>query len=205
MRIYFVRHGESEANIAHIFSNRDLPHRLTEKGLAQAQALADMLCSQSITAIYSSPIPRAHQTAEIVANMCGLPYTLTPALREWDTGIYEGRDDPQGWALHEQVQIDWFIHNQLDRCMPEGESFLDIRARFVPFVEAVLATHHASDDAVVLVAHGGLYHAMLPLVLPNIDRTFVASHPLTHTAIVRAERIGQGLRCFDWNGVWVNP
>ncbi len=201
MRIYFVRHGESEANIAHIFSNRDLPHWLTEKGIAQAQALAEVLCGQSITAIYSSPIPRAQQTTEIIVNACRLPFTLTPALREWDTGIYEGRDDAAGWASHEQVQQDWFWHNKLDSRMPEGESFNDMRARFLPFVDAVLATHYNADEAVVLLAHGGLYHAMLPLVLPNIDRAFVAAHPLTHTAIVRAELGEQGLRCFDWNGV----
>lgn len=201
MRIYFVRHGESEANLAHIFSNRDLPHWLTERGIAQAQALAETLCGQSITAIYSSPIPRAQQTAEIVAKACGLPFTLATALREWDTGIYEGRDDLAGWALQEQVQQDWFVRNDLNSRMPEGESFLDIRARFVPFVDAVLAAHHAPDEAVVLLAHGGLYHAMLPLLLPNIDRAFVAAHPLTHAAIVRAERVAQGLRCFDWNGV----
>ena len=50
MRILFTRHGESEANIQHIISNRSLPHQLTEKGVDQAAALAEVSAAQ-----YTSP------------------------------------------------------------------------------------------------------------------------------------------------------
>ena len=61
--LYFVRHGESEANAAHRFSGRsDSP--LTERGRAQARAAARRLSAYDVTAVVSSPLLRARQTAE---------------------------------------------------------------------------------------------------------------------------------------------
>lgn len=200
MKLYFVRHGESEANIAGIFSNRDLKHPLTQTGLEQARALAAQL-KDDFARIYSSPIQRARQTADILAQAWQGPVEITSALREWDVGIYEGRADPQGWELHRQVQEDWFRHRKLDSRMPEGESFLDMRARFVPFIATLLQAASPESRPIVLVGHGGLYHAMLPEILHNIDNSFVAQHPLTHTAHVIAETSPRGLVCREWNGI----
>jgi len=59
MRLYFIRHGESEANTLQIISNRNLPHAMTETGLRQVFALAGKLHGKSICRIYTSPILRA--------------------------------------------------------------------------------------------------------------------------------------------------
>ena len=72
MRLYFVRHGQSEANVQMVISNRDLFHPLTELGRQQAEALAQSLAEVPVAAIYSSPIVRAAQTAQIVAARHGL-------------------------------------------------------------------------------------------------------------------------------------
>ena len=64
MRVLFTRHGESEANVEGIISNRDLPHRLTVVGIAQAEALAERLGDFDVRMIFSSPILRARETAE---------------------------------------------------------------------------------------------------------------------------------------------
>ena len=68
MRIHFARHGESTANTLHVFSNRQADHPLTEKGKAQAAALAVQLTDKGFSAFYSSPIPRAVETAQIISN-----------------------------------------------------------------------------------------------------------------------------------------
>ena len=50
MRLYFVRHGQSEANVLRVISNRDLPHHLTDMGRQQAEALARSLADVSLAA-----------------------------------------------------------------------------------------------------------------------------------------------------------
>jgi broad specificity phosphatase PhoE len=65
MRLYFVRHGQSVANVQMVISNRDLFHPLTELGRQQAEALAQSLAEVPVAALYSSPIVRAAQTAQI--------------------------------------------------------------------------------------------------------------------------------------------
>jgi broad specificity phosphatase PhoE len=67
MRIYFARHGESQANLLQEISNRGIRHGLTPKGRAQADALAVGLDGQKIVQIYSSPLLRAVETSAIVA------------------------------------------------------------------------------------------------------------------------------------------
>jgi len=65
--VYFARHGESIANTRHIISNRDLDHPLTPTGRQQSLLLAEKLKDSDLTMIYSSPIPRALETASIVS------------------------------------------------------------------------------------------------------------------------------------------
>ena len=84
--------------------------------------------------------------------------------------------------------------------MPEGESLLDIQARFVPFIQQLVTDTHP-NEAVVLVGHGGLYHAMLPRILQNIDYEVVTRHPFANTAYAVAETRLDGLYCREWRGM----
>ena len=59
MKLHFVRHGESEANLLMEFSNSGSKHPLTEQGLAQAQELARNLFGLAVEKVYSSPVLRA--------------------------------------------------------------------------------------------------------------------------------------------------
>lgn len=86
MKFYFVRHGESEANILHEMSNRGWKHGLTEKGREQAAALAHNLLPIKARKIFPSPLMRAVQTAEILAEALGLEMEVTDALCEFDCG-----------------------------------------------------------------------------------------------------------------------
>jgi broad specificity phosphatase PhoE len=74
MKITFVRHGESVANLLNKFSNRGLRHGLTERGRTQATALARQLGNLPVSRILSSPLLRAVQTAEILARDLNVPY-----------------------------------------------------------------------------------------------------------------------------------
>jgi probable phosphoglycerate mutase len=200
MRLYFVRHGESVANVERVFSNSGFKHPLTEKGIEQARLLAHNLAGQGISRIYSSPVMRAVQTAEILSQTLNAEIEITEALREWSVGILEDTDTPEGWEMHRQVQEDWFLHGKLENKIPEGENFLEIRERFVPFIEKLVEAGRDSDERVVLIGHGGLFVAMLPVVLKGITHPFAASHGFPNTGYVLAEARAGGLYCLEWCG-----
>jgi broad specificity phosphatase PhoE len=201
MRIYFVRHAQSEANVQRVISNRDLPHHLTDVGRQQAEALARSLADVPLTAIYSSPIVRAAETARIVADITGLPVELADALREPDCGSMEGRGDEEAWAEHARVTHDWVVQRKFDSRIAGGESYSDLRARFVPFVDRLVAEHGGSDHNLLLIAHGSLLYMMLPLVLTNVDLASVGEYPMLNTGIISAEEQANGLVCLKWCGV----
>ena len=89
--LYVIRHGQTELNSAHALQGRsDFP--LNEKGIEQAQGAAQMLAGRGIVLshVFSSPLQRAIQTAEIVAP--NVPVTTDDRLIEMDYGPYEGTD-----------------------------------------------------------------------------------------------------------------
>jgi 2,3-bisphosphoglycerate-dependent phosphoglycerate mutase len=194
MRIFFVRHGESEANCLHEFSNRGLKHGLTDRGKEHARGLAASLRGVAATRLFSSPLLRAIQTAEILSGALEIPYEITDALREYDCGVLEGRSDAQSWEIYEAVEAAWLREGDWERKVEGGECFREIRERFVPFVEG----YAGSGQSIVAVGHGGLYRCMLPLVLVNVDTDFAIEHPIGHTDCVVSELRADGLTCLRW-------
>ena len=176
MRLYFARHGESEANVLREISNRGQQHRLTEKGQQQAQASAAELLPAAITAIYTSPLLRAVQTAEILSQALGVGFEVTDALREYDCGILEGTSGPETWGTFWALREAWWPGRHGARRIEGGESFLRhagaLRAvhRWIFWQQTINATR-----TLVLIGHGGLYLSMLPLVLVNVDFEFAGA------------------------------
>lgn len=186
MKLYFIRHGESDANIQHVISNRESPFHLTERGREQAWTLANHLKDISFAEIYSSPVLHARETAEILLQTLHVPIQVTEALREYDCGILEEKGDAESWRLHRYYYEDWTLHHNYSNKPEGGECFVDIQNRFVPFIESL---KHDRDENTLLVAHGGLFHLMLPLVLSNIDHEFVDVRGIGHTECIIAERL----------------
>jgi broad specificity phosphatase PhoE len=85
--------------------------------------------------------------------------------------------------------------------MQGGESFLDIQARFVPFIEQLVKTHGQTDANLILVGHGGTYRMMLPLVLTNVDPAFALNNHLGNTSAVVAELRPEGLVALAWGDI----
>jgi len=202
MQILFVRHGESQANLDRVFANRvGFPGDLTPAGMAQAYALAGRLAGRGVTHVYTSPLPRATQTAAIVATELDVPCTADDALREYDVGDFEGLpyagDHAWRWDQYEAVAAAW-LAGDLDARHSGGESLADLRDRFLPFIQR-LTERHPPDDVLVAVGHGGLYHGVLPLLLPNITPAYAATHGLGHgDMVVALLGDGGGWRCTQW-------
>lgn len=195
MRLYFTRHGESEANTLRIISNRNLPHPLTETGRLQAAALAENLRGKFITRIYASPLPRARETAEILSAALGVPMECAEALREPDCGVLEGRGDEQAWSEINYWMRSWLDGRQQD-CGPEsGETYESVQNRFIKFIEGLTARYGETDSAFLLVTHGALILFGLPGVCLNVEAQFILKHGLEHTALISTELQNGKLVC----------
>lgn len=199
--LIFVRHGESEANLLHVFSNRGLKHGLTADGRVQALELAHRLAGASVDRIYTSPLLRAVQTAQVLSRRLGVDAAPAEALREYDVGAYEGSDDPAHWREYDEVLGAWMLAREWDRRVGGGESYHDIRRRFAPFVEQVTAM----SGVTVLVGHGGLYRCMLPVVLANVTAAFALAHPLANTQQVVAVPHRGAVACSAWGSIAIDP
>ena len=121
MRLYFVRHGESEANILRVISNRGYRYGLTARGQQQAAALAQHLQHVPISGIFSSPLRRAVETADILSRALGRSYHITDALCEYDCGILENKSDDESWRLPHNIAADWILHKHWHRKPDQGE------------------------------------------------------------------------------------
>ena len=197
MQIIFAHHGESTANVRRIISNRGLKHELTDLGRQQAHELATRIQSP-VRKVYTSPIQRAVETTQIVTEAWGVEYEVVDALREYDCGVLEGRGDDEAWQEHVEVRRQWYKEHNLDRRAEGGESFLDIQARFVPFVDALLERYRDIPETIVCVGHTGTYCAALPLVLTNVDHTFARDHLKAGTYAIIAEPRADELLCLSW-------
>lgn len=201
MKFYFVRHGESEANILHEVSNRGFKHPLTENGRQQALALAQNLRGIPVARLFTSPLMRAVQTAEILAETCETRPETADALREYDCGILEGRSDEECWRTHTALRESWLNDHRWEQRHEGGESFFDIRDRFVPFIEGLIHEYRATQANIILVGHGGTYVCMLPLILNNVGFERVSELGFLHTGAVITEWTPGGLTCRSWCGI----
>lgn len=147
--IHFIRHGEVH-NPAGILYARLPRFRLGDHGREQAQHAAHYLKERPIQAVFSSPMLRARQTAQIIAAPHDLKVQITQFLTEIYTP-YQGKPyqflDDMKWNLYENIP-------------PEYETQEDVMARIKRFAQKVCKIH--PNQEVVAVTHGDiLLHARL--------------------------------------------
>jgi broad specificity phosphatase PhoE len=162
--ILWARHGENVANLTRTFSYRVFDGDLTDLGRMQAAQLAGRLAAgEPISQIVCSPLRRARQTAEIVAQRLGLPIrTELDDLRELNVGALDGRSDEQAWGIYDSVLAAW-QDGQTTVRFPGGEDLEELRARIRRALTAVTSASDAADGgASLVVAHGGALRAALP-------------------------------------------
>jgi probable phosphoglycerate mutase len=199
MKLYFARHGESEANVQQVFWNQPEKYGLTDKGREQARALGDNLAGVAFVALYCSPVLRAVQTARIVGRLMGLTPEVADGLREWHTGILEGQKcTKETEALHWWVTAQWMKHDNHDARIEGGESFHDIRARFMPFVAGLEEKYRHTDANLLLISHGGTLRGMLPLLASNLDNVAVLHRPFTYATPIVVELRDDKWVCLRW-------
>jgi broad specificity phosphatase PhoE len=124
---------------------------LNPTGRAQVLRAREQLKGRHLSAVYSSDLLRARQTAELLAEPCGLAVHLEPRLREIHLGVWEGRLSDEIAAHYPQELLER-AQNPVQARAPGGESLQDVAGRVLRAVTEIVTRH--PDDAVLIVAHG---------------------------------------------------
>ncbi len=157
MKLILVRHGQTESNrLGRIQGVNDAP--LNEAGRAQAEAAARALVSDAPFVLYSSPLPRAMQTALAIGSRADTRPVEVKALIEMDVGEFEGLSGPRLRERFPDIMRMW-DDNPAATVMPGGESLRDVQGRAWPAVQS-LAERHRSET-VVAVTHNFTIHAIV--------------------------------------------
>lgn len=151
--LLLIRHGRTAANAQKRFVGRqDVP--LDQEGRAQAARLGERLRALPRSALYSSPLSRAVETARAL----GEPGTL-PDLMELDQGEWEGRLGHEVMREYPDFFAQW-VQDPSSLRVPGGETLAECQARAVAAVEA-LARRHGPGAPVVVVTHQMVLHTLV--------------------------------------------
>lgn len=190
--IYLLRHGQTNYNHEGRMQGQ-LESQLTDLGMAQAQAMADLLKEQIDDVagwrLLASPLKRTRQSAAIVGATLGLEVEIEPALIEVGCGAWENRlyadlakEHPDAFASR-----DWFFR------APEGERFEDVDGRVRPW----LAAQAPEPRKLIAVAHG-VSGSLLRGAYLGLSREETLAQDMPQDAIFRlAEGAVQRLSCAE--------
>jgi broad specificity phosphatase PhoE len=146
--VILIRHGQTDENVSGKISGQG-PAPLNPRGQEQARLAAEVLAPLGVTHLLSSPVVRARQTAEVVAQRVVKPIEEVPSLHEVDYGDWEGsffqtqRTHPAAHAV---------FHDPVKAVFPNGESLPNVQRRGVESVES--ARRRYPDGVIAAVSHG---------------------------------------------------
>ena len=160
--IIFLRHGQAKNNTDRVLAGRTPGVPLTDTGIEQADKAAQFLSEMNISAVYSSPIQRAHDTAEIVARHNSLDVIPDERLIELDMGKFTGMPYDEVFTNHGNVFMK-FYSSELEVAHNGIETFSDVKKRVLDMVNHII--EHHLDQNVVLVTHMDPIKAMLSTVV----------------------------------------
>lgn len=157
--LILVRHAECPGNVEGLFRGRiDFP--LTKTGREQTELLAEELKNYPISAIYTSPLTRCVQTAEVISQLAPQKVKIfkDEGLNNIKLGTWEGKPKreikenlPELWKL-------WITEPEKLR-IPRGESLADVQKRALQSVKKIISKH--KDQTVVIVTHRAVLKPLL--------------------------------------------
>jgi probable phosphoglycerate mutase len=187
--VIIVRHGQTQWNVKGVRQGH-LDSELTEKGIAQAKALAQRLAHERFTALYSSDLGRALQTARFIAALTGHPVVSDARLRERHLGIFQGLN---GDEIKQSFPEEYRLHRSLGPTfvIPGGESMVQQVERNVTFLKEIAEKH--IGERIVVVTHGGV-----------VSGLFRHALSIPFDAPRRFEFVNAGLNVFAYQeGYWM--
>jgi broad specificity phosphatase PhoE len=146
--LILARHGETVWNVEKIYRGR-MDLNLDEVGIKQAELLGKYLSNWVLAAIYSSPLKRATDTADIIAHYQKIGVHIAEGLIDFDYGEWQALPEQEAKRLYPTLHNEWHDNPHKVR-MPGGESLEDVRKRAIEVVNDVLSKYQVS---VLLVSH----------------------------------------------------
>ena len=194
--LYLIRHGDALPAGDEIVPGGTYDDQpLSELGRKQASALAARWGQIPFDAIYSSPYRRARETAEVLAQTCGLEVLIEPEVREIHLGQV-GAGLPKDVSREEYAAA---LRARLDEivqivgrvgywsAIPGSEPSAEFRARVAAAIDGIGARH--AGQRVAIFSHGGVINAYLAILL-GLERDFF--FPIVNTSVstvrVQADR-----------------
>ena len=146
--LILARHGETAWNVEKVFRGRaDVD--LDRVGLKQAELLGKYLSNWELEAIYSSPLRRALDTANMVAGYQKVAVRVAEGLTDFDYGEWQSVPEQEVKKLYPALLNEWHSNPHKVRT-PGGESLEDVRRRVVELINDILPRHRGN---VLLVSH----------------------------------------------------
>lgn len=147
MKIYVVRHGQTDYNIKKVFQGHiDIP--LNETGEKQAQETASKFRNIEVDMILVSPLQRTLQTAKPISQITGVPITIEERLIERSFGDMEGHQNREDWNI--KMMLDYEKNYDIENIEPIQSLF----KRVYDFLDEI--TEKYKDKNLVLVTHGAV-------------------------------------------------
>jgi broad specificity phosphatase PhoE len=174
--VVIIRHGQSQGNAEGRFGGHtDTP--LSPRGRRQAEATAKALATERFSAIYSSDLPRAIETASPLAKLTGVKLITTDALRERSVGVMEGLTFEEAAEQHpEQYQA--LLRRDFEHVLVGGESYRQTLDRSSRQLDEAIEQH--KGGRIALFAHTGticilILHLMGALDAPDLKPVWIAT------------------------------
>jgi probable phosphoglycerate mutase len=163
LKLYFLRHGQTAyCQTGGYCGNPENDPGLTPEGVKMAKAFAEAYQSLSWTAIYSSPLGRAVQTAKPLCELTGLPMHLRDGLKEIAYGEWEGLHPTEVDRLFHDDYVRW-LTDPAWHAPPGGERAVDIALRAWQVVQEIEQTYR--DGNILIVSHKATLRILLCMLL----------------------------------------
>jgi len=186
--IILVRHGECEGNIKGMFRGRaDFP--LNERGLIQARDLARELKDFPIKYIYSSPLVRARQTAEVIGEQCGVEVKVEEGFNNIELGSWEERFMKE---IAEQYPEEWelWVYNPEKLRVKDMETLYDVQKRAKACLDSLISAHKGKTLAVI--SHRAVLKPLIAACLNIASSYFWKIHMDTASYSLLSYKKGRG-------------
>ena len=206
MRLYLIRHGETDHNVERRIQGPLLDSPLNDRGRAQAEALGRRFAEQlqgglRLDAIYASPLKRAWETAAAVARGAGVREVhALPALIEFSWGDYLGQREADVADAMRAAHEHWRA-GRVEYELPNGESPKRAWERAWEGLLPVLERHRDGD--VALVAHGRINKIVLSGLLHR-DLSRMEEFPQGNTSVTLVECDAKDVPEGPWRLAYVN-
>jgi probable phosphoglycerate mutase len=191
-RILVARHAEADYETELVSNDGG---SLSVLGRRQAHELGESLRGERIARIWTSPLARAVQTAEVAASVLGTDVVVREGLREYVVGELAG-SHASGAAYFEEVFRQWADGDDTAQ-IRGGERVADTVGRVQAALQAIADEH--PGETVLAVSHGGAMLASLP-PLVGLPRTHGVGVSLRNCGVVALEVDSDGWRLISWDG-----